>query len=147
GVADVELGGGVALAGSVAAAADGEAADAPPAAFSNVLSLPRSSTSFALMVGSIAPVPLVPTAPVVPAGGVRAGSSLEPSGPRSAVMLVCTFANAPRQSAFDEINSLKLLMSCDTCVRVSPVNCEAAGSCVNWLNVSRASTSALRAAS
>jgi hypothetical protein len=40
------------------------------------------------------------------------------------------------------ISSLKLAMSCETCVRFSPVSCCAAGSCVIWLSESRAAVSA-----
>jgi hypothetical protein len=36
------------------------------------------------------------------------------------------------------ISSLKFEISCDTCVRESPVSCAAAGSWVSWLSVSRA---------
>jgi hypothetical protein len=61
--------------------------------------------------------------------------------------LAVTLAYDACQSSFVVMSSLKFVMSCDTCVRGSPLSCAAAGSCVSWLSVSRASVNERLAAS
>ena len=117
--------------------ADNDVAAAPPAAFSNASRCVRNSISLALIVGSIATEPEVPTAPGVPVAGV-AGDSSAAWSPTSAARLACTFAYDARHSVVVVISSLKFAISCDTCVRASPVSCAAAGNCVIWLSESRA---------
>jgi len=140
----------VLAAGGVAAdGADGEAVapPEPPAACSNSFRCVRNSTSFARIAGSRpAFAPVVPAAaggfcvPVVAVGwsGDALGAAAPLSGPSSAFTLSSTFEYAAFQSFCVVISWLKFEISCETCVRASPVSCAAAGSWVSWLRLSRA---------
>jgi len=133
-----------AVAGDAAGDAVGDAAgDAlavapPPAAFSKSIRCVRNSTSLALIVGSTPVVPDVPTAPAAPGAGAGAGDSSARWSPTSAFRFAWTFAYDARHSLLVVISSLKFEISCETCVRASPVSCAAAGSWVSWLRLSRA---------
>ena len=142
-----------AVLGCAAAAASAAAGDAagdavgdalavapPPAAFSKSIRCVRNSTSLALIVGSTPVVPDVPTAPAAPGAGagVGAGDSSARWSSTSAFRFAWTFAYDARHSLLVVISSLKFEISCETCVRASPVSCAAAGSWVSWLRLSRA---------
>lgn len=131
-----------AAAGSAPVAGDaaGDAlADAPPpAAFSKSIRCVRNSTSLARIVGSTPVVPDVPTAPAAPGVGAGAGDSSARWSPTSAFRFAWTLAYDARHSLLVVISSLKFEISCETCVRDSPVSCAAAGSWVSWLRLSRA---------
>src|SRR5688572_1965197 len=92
-------------------------------------------------------MPDVPTAPGVPVAGGVTGASSVVSAPTSAVRFARSLAYVARHSVWVVISSLKFVMISETCVRASPVNCAASGSCVIWLSVSRASVRCRFAAS
>src|SRR5205085_759812 len=110
----------------------------PPAACSNSFKCVRNSCSFVLIAGSICIAgPAVPAAPVVPAVAVGAPAvplmpvaveGLDASGPINVSRLAESFAYAAFQSACVVISSLKLEISCETCVRASPCSFAASGS-------------------
>ena len=77
----------------------------------------------------------------------RTDSALGRRGARSAVRFAATFEYAAGQLLCVVISSLKLVISWVTCVRASPADCAAAGSCVSWLSVLRASVRCRLAAS
>ena len=124
------------------AAGDALAVAPPPAAFSKSIKCARNSTSLARIVGSTDDVvPDVPTAPAAPgagAGAAAAGDSSARWSPTSAFRFAWTLAYDARHSVLVVISSLKFEISCETCVRASPVSCAAAGSWVSWLRLSRA---------
>ena len=125
----------------------------PFAAFSNSFRCARNSVSFALTpderAGRGARGPHRSggarrrsgiVAPAVPRrGGPRFVGGLAPI---SAVRFASTFAYDAFHSVFVVISSLKLAMSCVSCVRGSPDSCCAAGSFVTSPSESRAAVSA-----
>ncbi len=132
----------------------------PPADFSNSFRCVRNSSSFVRIAGSSpAFEPDVPAAaaggllgvPVVLVGWSAVGAGVAAAAPvagaSNTFRLLSTFSYAAFQSLCAVISALKLEISCETCVRVSPWSFDASGIDASWLSDSRASLRCCLAAS